>query len=195
MPRALCHQFQHQEHPCAGVTINCVASILLPSTCSMVKCQLHAAPWMTRMVSQGPRTAQAWQRRALRGQPSCSAVPHSHQPSFIPRFIRGAGSPPEQLPSCAWRGPGSVLPLCLRRQLPAAVLGQGEGVLQPWCRPRQAGCFWGQCFALPQPRKAEHPTEIQGRFQSSLCPGAVGGLVLLFLAFSLWCWGRVGMNK
>ncbi|XP_053828190.1 transmembrane protein 121-like isoform X4 [Vidua macroura] len=90
-------------HDCAGRLLPQPKS-RSSGICSVVKCHLHAAPWMSRMVSRAC-TAQARQRRALRGQPSCSTVPHSHQPSFILHFFRGAGSPPEQLPRSAWMVP------------------------------------------------------------------------------------------
>lgn len=66
-----------------GLTVNRAASILLPSICSVLRCHLHAALWMSRMVSRAC-TAQAWQRRARRGQRCATQSSAQLHPPFHP---------------------------------------------------------------------------------------------------------------
>lgn len=128
MPRALCHRCQHQEHQHAGMIINCMASILLPSACSAVRCHPHAACRVTKVVSEGPCVAQVWLSGLCTGshraalchtvsrpasssisagglaplQSSCRAMPgEAPDPSSPPSLAAAARS-------CAWPGGGSL---------------------------------------------------------------------------------------
>lgn len=126
MPRALCRWCQHQEHRCAGVTINCAASIPLLSACSMVKCHPHTAHRVTRMVSQGPCMAQVWLSQLCVGS-HCAALCHTVSRPASSSISAGGLAP---LQSSCQAMPGKApapSPLHLWQQLPTAVLGQGEG--------------------------------------------------------------------
>lgn len=119
------------------------------------------------------------QREPLRG-PSVGE-PCGERESFGLYLSRGAGSPPEQLPSRARLGPSSQLPPALAAAARSCA-GPGGSPTAPV--PSEAeGCSWG--FALSPRRKAEHQAEIQGLLQSSLHPRAA------FLCSVVSCQGTV----
>lgn len=127
MPRALCHQFQHQEHPCAGVTINCVASILLHGQVPAARCPLDdqdgvpGPPHSPGVAEAGSAWAAFVQRCAT--QSSAQFHPPFHPGGWLPSraaaklcLARPRLCPPSLPPkaaacSCAWPGGGSLTAL------------------------------------------------------------------------------------
>lgn len=105
-----------------GVTVNHMASILLPSACSMVKCHPRAARRVTRMVVM----AQVWLSGLCAGSHRAALCHTVSRPASS--SISAGGLAPLQSSCRALPGEAPApSSLHLWQQLPAAVLGQGEG--------------------------------------------------------------------
>ena len=190
MPRVLCHRCQHREHQCTGVTVNHTASDVLPRACSMAKCHPCAARWVIRMVSQGPCMAQAWRSGLCMGS-HCAALCHTVSSPASSSFQLGGW-----LPSRAAAEPCPVRPqLHPPPSLAAAACScawpRGGSLTAPV--PSKAGrVLFGDC-ALLCPSLGKLSIElIEGLWQSSLCPGAVGWCCFSLLSVIVLGQGRPG---